>query len=165
MFLFQKGKIRRKRLRLTYFALGTEAMTAQPQKFLFWRLWGIAIPYRTLVFSSRRVHRAMPTPLGRWGGKTVSVSHFAFLLVLQCLGVPRYPDDGKTARKVSLSHHFLCAPDDSKNQDLRAVSPYASRQSAGNMTNRPLLPMCTPTTSFGVPCKLMLRPERSSRAS
>ena len=44
---------------------------------------------------------------------------------------------GKTARKVSLLHPFLRAPNASKNQDLRAMSPYASRQSTGKMTNRP----------------------------
>ena len=49
------------------------------------------------------------------GGKTGSICHFPFSLVLQCLGVPRYPDAGKTARKVSLSHPFLCAPNASKN--------------------------------------------------
>ena len=43
----------------------------------------------------------------------------------------------KTARKMSLSHPFLRAPSASKNQDLRAVSPNASRQSTGKMTNRP----------------------------
>ena len=44
---------------------------------------------------------------------------------------------GKTARKVSSPHPFLCAPHASRNQDLRAVSPYASRQSTGKITNRP----------------------------
>ena len=44
---------------------------------------------------------------------------------------------GKTARKMSLSHPFLCASNASKNQDLRAMSPYANRQSTGKMPNRP----------------------------
>ena len=44
---------------------------------------------------------------------------------------------GKTVRKVSLSNPFLCAPNASKNKDLRAVSPYATMQSTGKVTNRP----------------------------
>ena len=44
---------------------------------------------------------------------------------------------GKTAREMSLSRPFCCASNASKNLDLRAVSPYASRQSTGKMPNRP----------------------------
>ena len=33
------------------------------------------------------------------GGKTGSICHFAFSLVLQCLGVPRYPDAAKNSTK------------------------------------------------------------------
>ena len=50
-----------------------------------------------------------------WEGKTGSICHFAFSLVLQCLEVPTYPDAGKTARKMSLSRPFLCVPNASKN--------------------------------------------------
>ena len=38
----------------------------------------------------------------RGGGKTGSICHFAFALVLQCFGIPKYPDAVKIARKVSL---------------------------------------------------------------
>ena len=51
-----------------------------------------------------------------WEGKARSICHFAFSLVLQCLGVPRYPDAGKHSTKnATLSHPFLCAPNASKN--------------------------------------------------
>ena len=60
------------------------------------------------------------------GGKTGSICHFAFALALQHLEVPTHPDAT-----------LLCAPNASKNWDLRAVSPYAGRQSTGKMANRP----------------------------
>ena len=43
-------------------------------------------------------------------------------------------DAAKNRTKSVLSHPFLCAPNASKNKDLRAVSPNASRQSTGKMT-------------------------------
>ena len=67
-------------------------------------------------------------------GLARSICHFAFSLVLQCWGVPRYSDVGKRAQTVSLSHPLLFAPDASKNKDLRAMSPY-DRQSTGKTTN------------------------------
>ena len=73
-----------------------------------------------------------------WEGKTGSICHFAFSLVLQCLAVPRYPDAGKNSTKsVVVKPLCVCAPNASKNQDLRVLSPYASRQSTGKMANRP----------------------------
>ena len=36
---------------------------------------------------------------GVWGGKTGSICHFAFSLVLQCIGVSKYPDTGKSSTK------------------------------------------------------------------
>ena len=72
---------------------------------------------------------------GHVRGKTGLICHFAFSPVLQCLGVPKML--GKTARRVSLSDPFLCAPSTSKTKDLRTMSPYASRQSTGKMINRP----------------------------
>ena len=74
-----------------------------------------------------------------WGGggvKTGSVCHFAFFLVLQCLGVPKQPDAWKNSTKSVIVTRLLCAPNAGKNYDLREVSPYASRQSTGRMTNR-----------------------------
>ena len=50
-----------------------------------------------------------------WGGKSGSICHFAFSLVLQYVGLSRYPGAGKKARHVSLSR-------------LRVVSPYVSCQ-------------------------------------
>ena len=58
----------------------------------------------------------------KWGGKAGSICHFAFSLVLQCLG------DGKNSTKNVIVTPFLNA---SENKDLRAVSAYASRQSTG----------------------------------
>ena len=45
-------------------------------------------------------------PLSRFQ-KTGSISHFAFSLVLQCLGSRNTHMLGRTARKVSLSHPFF----------------------------------------------------------
>ena len=65
----------------------------------------------------------------RWGGgKTGSIAIFAFPLFYSIWGVPNYPEARKkSARQASLSHPFLCAPNASKNYDLRAVSPKAGR--------------------------------------
>ena len=74
----------------------------------------------------------------RWVGKAGSICHFAFFLVLQCLGVARCPDAGKSSTKSAIVTPLLvCAPSASKSSDLRAVSPDASRQSTGKMINRP----------------------------
>ena len=56
---------------------------------------------------------------------------FEFSLVLQYMESQNAQKMGNAARKVSLSHPLSCAPNASKNWDLRAVSPYASRQSTG----------------------------------
>ena len=47
---------------------------------------------------------------GVWGGgKTGSICHFAFSLVLQRFGVPRYPDAGKNSTKsVVVTPLFVC---------------------------------------------------------
>ena len=46
---------------------------------------------------------------GVWEGKTGSICHFAFSLVLQCLGVPEYPDAGKNSTKsVTVTPLFAC---------------------------------------------------------
>ena len=46
---------------------------------------------------------------GGGGGKTGSICHFAFSLVLQCLGVPRYPDAGHNSPKsVIVTPLFVC---------------------------------------------------------
>ena len=43
------------------------------------------------------------------GGKKGSICHFALSLVLQCLGVPRYPDAGKSSTKsVVVPPLFVC---------------------------------------------------------
>ena len=73
-----------------------------------------------------------------WGVKQGRFCHFAFSLVLQCLGVLIYPDAGKNIRKrVTVAPPFICAPNASKTKGLRAVAPNASRQSTGQMANRP----------------------------
>ena len=43
------------------------------------------------------------------GVKRGSICHFAFFLVLQCLGVSKYPDAGKTVRKCHC-HTPFCVP-------------------------------------------------------
>ena len=49
-------------------------------------------------------------------GKTGSICHFAFYLVLQCLGMLRYPDAGKNSTKnVIATPLFVCAPNAGKN--------------------------------------------------
>ena len=48
------------------------------------------------------------------GGKTGSMCHFAFHLVLQELGVPRYPDAGKHSTKSVIVTPLLCARHASK---------------------------------------------------
>ena len=48
------------------------------------------------------------------GGKAGSICHFALPLVLECLGSQGIQMLGKTARKTSLSHPFLYAPNASK---------------------------------------------------
>ena len=70
---------------------------------------------------------------------TESICHFAFSLLYSIWGSHDTQVLGRIAREVSLSHCFWCAPSASKNYDLRAVSPDASRQSTGKMTNRPHL--------------------------
>ena len=72
-------------------------------------------------------------PVGGGGGiKQGRFLSFCVSLVLQCLGVPRYPDTGKNSTKsVMVTPLFVCAPNACKNWDLRAVSPYASRQNTG----------------------------------
>ena len=75
---------------------------------------------------------------GGGGGKTGSICHFAFSLILQCLEVARYPDAGKhSTKKASWSRAFMCGPNASRSYNLRAMSPNTSRQSTGKMTNRP----------------------------
>ena len=55
-------------------------------------------------------HSFMPIgPL--WGGKTGSICHFAFSLVLQCLGVPRYPDAGKNSTKSAIVTPLFVCPE------------------------------------------------------
>ena len=43
-------------------------------------------------------------------GKTGSVCHFAFSLVLQCLGVPRYPGAGKNSTKSVIVTRLVVCP-------------------------------------------------------
>ena len=44
-----------------------------------------------------------------WRGKTGSICHFRFSLVLQCLGVSRYPYAGKNSTEnVIVTPLFLC---------------------------------------------------------
>ena len=52
---------------------------------------------------------------GVWEGKTGSICHFAFSLVYNILGFQNSQMLGKTERKMSLSHPFLCAPNANKN--------------------------------------------------
>ena len=64
---------------------------------------------------------------------------------------PRYPDVAKNSTKskgVIWGTPLLCvrAPNASKNQDLRAVSPYASRQSTGK--KKQVDPICLVQCSF-----------------
>ena len=46
----------------------------------------------------------------RWGGKTGLICQFAFSLVLQCLGVPRYPDAGENSTKHVIVTPLLVCP-------------------------------------------------------
>ena len=47
--------------------------------------------------------------MGGGGGETGSICHFAFSLVLQCLGVPKYPDAGKNSPiNVIVTPPFVC---------------------------------------------------------
>ena len=81
---------------------------------IFFNLWALRdrcdTPYRAILFegglhSSKMVR--YPPPL--WEGKTGSICHFAFSLVLQCLGVPRYPDAWKNSTKsVTVTPLFVC---------------------------------------------------------
>ena len=92
------------------------------------------------VFSARArtfVQGRTPRECGGGGCKNRVDSSFCISLVLQFWGVARYTDAGKTARNVSLSHPLLCAPHASRNLELIASFPYASRQSTGKMTNGP----------------------------
>ena len=69
-----------------------------------------------------------------WGGKTKSICHFPFSLVLQCLGLSRCPDAGKkTARKASLSNPFSCAP----NLATPPVRLGLSGRNSGKIPERP----------------------------
>ena len=43
-------------------------------------------------------------------GKQGSICHFAFSLVLQCLGVQRYPDAGKKQHEKFYRHIPFCVP-------------------------------------------------------
>ena len=66
-------------------------------------------------------------PCGGGGGKTESICHFAFSLggrkVARCRE--------KQHEKCHCHTPFCAPPKDSKNKDLRAVSPYASKQRTG----------------------------------
>ena len=76
-----------------------------------------------------------------FGGGRVKKGRFVIFALSMFYSILGFQDAqmlGKTAQKVSLSNPFSCAPSASKNWDLRAVSPNASRQSTGKMTNRPL---------------------------
>ena len=66
--------------------------------------------------------------------------------LLYSIGAPRYLDAGKTARKVSLSHPFLCAPHASK-KGLESSVPTC--QQAKTETNDRSTPFC-PYTGFAM---------------
>ena len=75
-------------------------------------------------------------------GDSVDLSFYVFPY-FAVVGGPKIPRCWeKTAWKVSLSHPFLCAPDASKNQDLRAVSPphMLAGKARGKWQIDPILP-------------------------
>ena len=75
---------------------------------------------------------------GDCGGQNRADLSFCVFSCFVVFGGPQLPRCWeKTARTVSLSRPSLCASNAGKNEELRAVSPYAGRQSTGNMTNRP----------------------------
>ena len=77
----------------------------------FWRKkWGCSSDSCNTTGNATRVLLHLSRDRGGvWEGKKGSICHFAFSLVLQCLGIPRYPDAGKNSTKsVIVTPLFVC---------------------------------------------------------
>ena len=117
-------------------------------------------PYK-LFQGTQSMHHHHGTPVG--GVNRVDLSSCVCPSFAVFLGGSQ---DTQNARKncteSDIVTPLLCAPSASENSDLKAMSPYASRQSTGKMTNRPHVAHIHGTPPLSV-CRLTPRSQSKQR--
>ena len=94
----------------SYFTQRKPSLSLEQTQFVPGTFWGRRAAERVYVL---KVYVPFSFPRGGKQGRFVI---FCVSFFFQCFEVPGYPDAGeKAARKMSLSHPFLCASNPSKN--------------------------------------------------